>query len=352
MLITGGLMRLNFSLDRQEIKKNIESVVNFLNKNHLDAFYISSTDRFLNEYVPLENCHRYYVTGFTGSTANVLLTAKGKVHLFVDGRYHEQADKEVDPTLVTSEKCPMTVSITGAFLERMKELGIKSIAVEGERTSKSFEEELSKIALLHPFDEEELSAVISFHKPATPSIIQAVSLNITGQTVKEKLGKILLPEEAMLVTALDSLAWLSNARGFHLPHQSPFLGVGLALNNILHVFVDPGTTITEEVKKNSALYFHYVNVSQIKETMMELKRRSNIEKVYYNPTQLSGAQYRLLVDVFGEKILRERRNGITEMHALKNDAEVQHMKDNFLKASKVVFDSITWTKKNCVQERR
>lgn len=345
-------MHSNFNLDVTDIKKNIENVVNFLKKTNLDAFYISSTDRFLNEYVPLENCHRYYVTGFTGSTAQVLLTAKGKVHLFVDGRYHEQVDHEIDPQIVIAEKCPMTISITAALLDKMKELNIKRIAVEGERTSKSLEEDISKIATLCPYDNEELSNIISFVKPSAPSMIRAVPLNITGQIVKEKLEKILASQEAMLVTALDSLAWLSNARGFHLPHQSTFMGVGLALNDTLHIFVDPATTITEELKKNAALTFHFVTVSQIKEAMLKVKSESSINKVYFNPAQLSGAQYRLLVDVFGEKMLCERRYGITEMHAIKNESEILHMKDCFMKASKVVFDSITWTKKELRSGRR
>jgi len=338
-------MRSNFNLNSVQIKKNIEDTALFLKKNNLDAIYISSTDRFLNEYVPLSDCHRYYVTGFTGSTAYVLLTAKGQVYLFVDGRYHEQADKEVDPLLVTVEKCSLTMPLTGAFIEKIKVLGLKTIALEGERTSKSFEEDLSKVALLKPLDEEELGKVISFEKLPPVGLISEVPLRITGQSVKEKLEKILLPDEAMLVTALDSLAWLSNARGYHLPYQSPFLGVGLALNNVLHVFVDKEAAITDELKKNSSLNFHFLNVSEIKETMMKIKNSSSIQRVFYNPAQLSGAQYRLLVSIFGEKQLLEKRFGITEMHALKNEAEMAHMEESFLKASKVVYDTIVWTKK-------
>ncbi len=337
-------MRSTFSLSVQEIKKNIEIFVEFLKKHHLDGFYVSSTDRFLNEYVPQENCHRYYLTGFTGSTANVLITDQGKVHLFVDGRYHEQADKEVDPTLVIVEKCPMTMSPNTALIEKIRELALRTVGVEGERTSKAFEEEIGKVATVQPYDHEELGSLISFRKLPSPGEIFPIPLSIAGETVKQKLERILVPGEAILVTALDSLAWLSNARGFHLPHQSPFLGVGLALNNILHLFVDPGTPIHHDLKNDSSLKFHFVTVSQMKEAIEDIKRTYIIDKVYYHPGQLSGAQYRLLKSVFGEDILAEKKFGITEFHAFKNEAEVRHMKEAFLKASKVVHETISFIK--------
>ena len=56
-------------------------------------FYVSSTDPYLNEYVPPSWCRRYDFTGFSGSTGQMLFTPSLRVKLFVDGRYHEQADQ-------------------------------------------------------------------------------------------------------------------------------------------------------------------------------------------------------------------------------------------------------------------
>lgn len=337
-------MRASFSLTQNDVRQNIESLVAFLKKHQLDGFYVSSTDRFLNEYVPLENCHRYYFTGFTGSTAHILVTAQGKVHLFVDGRYHEQADKEVDPALVTVEKCSINTSISLALVAKIKELSLSTVGVEGERTSQSFEEDIARVTSLRHFDHEELLGVVAFKKLPVPGEIRAVPLSIAGLNVEEKLEKLVLPGEAIFVTALDSLSWLSNARGFHLPHQSPFLGVGLALNSMLHVFVEPGTPIHQDLMDNPALQFHHVEVSKMKATLEEIRKTYVIEHVYYNPAQMSGAQYRLLKSVFGETLLREKKYGITEAHAYKNEAEIAHMRESFLKASKVVFDTVSWAK--------
>ena len=73
----------------------IEHIKEFLNKNDLDGLIINSTNEFLLEYNMLNQNARYFLTDFTGSTGDVLFT-KDKIYLFVDTRYHEQADNEVN----------------------------------------------------------------------------------------------------------------------------------------------------------------------------------------------------------------------------------------------------------------
>ena len=62
----------------------------------IDYLLVNSTNEYLVEYSELSENARYTLTGFTGSTGDALVT-KDNVYLFVDGRYHTQADKEVKP---------------------------------------------------------------------------------------------------------------------------------------------------------------------------------------------------------------------------------------------------------------
>ena len=96
-------------ISNDQIKKNINALKSFMKSKKLDSFYLSSSDIFLNEYVPLADCHRYYVTGFTGSTAELIVPVEGRAILFVDGRYYEQADIEVDPSIVHVCKVPSKI---------------------------------------------------------------------------------------------------------------------------------------------------------------------------------------------------------------------------------------------------
>ena len=65
-----------------------------LNDLNLDYLLICCTNEFLVEYPALSENARYTLTGFSGSTGDALMT-KDNIYLFVDGRYHTQADNEV-----------------------------------------------------------------------------------------------------------------------------------------------------------------------------------------------------------------------------------------------------------------
>ncbi len=60
----------------------------------IDYLLVNSTNEFLVEYSELSENARYTLTGFTGSTGDALVT-QDKIYLFVDGRYHTQAEQEV-----------------------------------------------------------------------------------------------------------------------------------------------------------------------------------------------------------------------------------------------------------------
>lgn len=65
-----------------------------LEKLNIDYLLVNSTNKFLVEYSELSENARYKLTGFSGSTGDALITKEG-IYLFVDGRYHTQADNEV-----------------------------------------------------------------------------------------------------------------------------------------------------------------------------------------------------------------------------------------------------------------
>lgn len=66
---------------------------NLLEELQIDYLLVCSTNEFLVEYPSLSENARYTLTGFSGSTGDALIT-KDSIYLFVDGRYHVQADNE------------------------------------------------------------------------------------------------------------------------------------------------------------------------------------------------------------------------------------------------------------------
>ena len=67
--------------------------VQILKNLSVDCLLVNATNKYLSEYPDLSENARYTLTGFSGSTGDALITKDG-IYLFVDGRYHIQADLE------------------------------------------------------------------------------------------------------------------------------------------------------------------------------------------------------------------------------------------------------------------
>ena len=125
----------------------IKKLREFLKQEKLDYLLINTTDEFLVEYNEISNCARYFVTGFSGSTGDVLLS-KDKIYQFVDGRYHEQADKECDLKTVTVVKLQLGQTFLGELTERIS--SGSSLGVVSKKISLNFYKNLkTKLSKKH-----------------------------------------------------------------------------------------------------------------------------------------------------------------------------------------------------------
>ena len=103
-----------------------------LQKSQLQGGLVRSTDCYLNEYVPTEQSRRAYLTGFTGSLGDVLVSAD-KAILFVDGRYAIQAKAEAPDFKV--RVLPLGQSIESAWITELETWGKVKIGIETDRVS-------------------------------------------------------------------------------------------------------------------------------------------------------------------------------------------------------------------------
>lgn len=335
-------------LEKNQIKSNISNLHKMMEKHKLDAFYVASSDIFLNEYVPLEDCHRYYVTGFTGSTAEVLVVKNGKVKLFVDGRYFEQADLEVDPKLVEVVKVELNAGIKNVLLKTIADLKIKKIGAEGERLDLSMLGELNKLSNVQLFNQADMNSVIDFKKLSFDIKIHQIDESLTGESTASKLKRILKPNEAMFLSTLDSIAWLTNLRRYELPNQSTFRAKAIATYDRVYLLLE---NLEGEIKSPSIEYYlgSFSNLSVFLADIFLINRlvegeHLEIDKVIYSDTAANASDFTELVKFFGAEKLVNKREGLVPFHALKNEVEINAMKSSFNKADTAIFNTINWVK--------
>lgn len=333
-----------FTLKQSEITKNIQNVKAFMQDNNLDAFYVSSFDPFLNEYVPMDDCQRYYVTGFNGSVAETLFYKDEKVRLYVDGRYHEQADLQVDLNEVEVVKVAQNQSITSAMLNDVKKLKPSNIGIESARTSLKHFEELKDLTKVESFNGD-IDKVIQSNANKEYNPIKHIEAKYRGPNTKEKLERINLnSDEAYFVSAIDSVSWISNCRGYHLPHLSSILAKGLVLKDRVVLFKDDSIELDASVAENKEVEFH--SLDKMESILSDLHKQYSLSEVKYQSSMLNANDYQILLSVFTNSVLKSDANGLIPFQSIKTADELQVIEDSFERSNKAVFNTIKWVKES------
>jgi len=337
-------MAKKVNISKEQVKKNIENLQAFMSKENLDYFYISSFDNFLNEYVPMSDCHRFYVTGFSGSVAETLVPKSGKVKLYVDGRYHEQADLEVDLNIVEVVKVPANTSLSSAMISDVESISPKTLGIESQRTSLNTFKKLSSLSKVTSYLNE-LNEVIDFAITPKFSPIKFIDKKYRGSDTSEKLKKILGDsDDAYFVTSIDSLSWVTNCRGYHLPNLSSFLGTALVTKDKAFVFVDKSIDLDDSVSQAKSVEFIKFSPEEFEKTIDYISLNNKIDNVFIDPSMTNAALYQSLINVFGDAKVVEKEGGLVNYHSVKEDAEIVEMKRGFNLADTAIYNTINWVK--------
>jgi hypothetical protein len=262
------------SLSPADISRAITLVQQNLAAN--TALYISSSDHFLSEYVPLADCLRYYVTGFTGSTAEVLVTAT-EIFLFVDGRYHQQAEQE-QHELVTVEKVPFGTNLESAMLEKLSALQIEKVQLVAQRTPYQLYEKLVPNYNLEFYDIDQLNSEIGYSFNPTYRTPYLLKQQQCGESSREKLQRLFTGNSsaAYLLCATDQVSWITNLRGFHAPYQSFIQAKALVTAEHIYLFNSGGFSLgAQETQDGNVDIYKYTRTIYRRE-VRTVKKSSGI----------------------------------------------------------------------------
>ena len=347
-------------LTQSSIKRHKETLQKLMGDKGLSLFYISSSDPFLNEYVPMEFCPRYYFTGFTGSAAEVLLPSSGRVKLFVDGRYHEQADQEVDHKLVEVMKIK-DQGLKESLLEHIPQ-GV-SLGYHAQRTPLSFAQLMEKKTKNMEAWDELLEKLISLPSPSSLPPVENLEAKLPISSFREKRQRIFSGEEGggfkksegLYLNALDQIAWISNFRGYHLPNLSCFLGRAIVTSKELHLFVDPQVEFKNFQQKDSDIHIHTVPSGQLLATLKKIKQThstfNSLTTLCYEPETLNASDYQTLVNTFGKDRLTPKPGGLIPYMSIKDESEIALIKNSFNKSNRAITNVLRWIRSSMEQER-
>lgn len=205
----------------------VNKIREFMNEQGINYLLVNSTNKYLVEYAPLEENSRYFLTDFTGSTGDVLVTPD-TIYLFVDGRYHIQADLEVDHNIVTVVKLQTGQIFLDELVKKIppdETLGVFS----KKNSQKRVEYLQDKGLILKLLAKDPLDKDISYDNSSIKSV--------DGVPVEEKVKGIDYGG-AVLITNLEEVSYLFNLRDFSQNYSSKIQGKAVIIGGRARLLED------------------------------------------------------------------------------------------------------------------
>jgi len=218
----------------------------------LQALIITHSDAHSSEYISERDERLAFVSGFTGSAGTALVTLN-KALLWTDGRYFTQAALELSKEWELMKSGEKDVPTLEKYLADLAESWRSSAGPEngGEETSAKraktqfavgVDAEFASIRLCERI--QQTSDALSIHlifpslvnqvwdwrktRPLPkPSTITILPLEATGRSVEDKIVSAVTKMrtekcDTLVVSALDDIAWMLNARGAEIPFNPVF----------------------------------------------------------------------------------------------------------------------------------
>jgi Xaa-Pro aminopeptidase len=363
------------STNSQAVQAKFAALHLLLQEHRLNAYLIPSADEHLNEYLPEAKRRRDWISGFTGSAGD-LLVGQDQAWLFVDSRYHEQAELEVDRSLIQVSKLgleeqktleetleelgkeaiktgttfqlgfdPFTIAITQfrSLQQRLEPWGIVLVPLT--------ENLVDRVRLQHPWAETEPLPAFAdsklFYLPDAA----------TGEPIQQKLKRVREEiqksnAEFLPVTKLDQIAWLYNLRGWDVPYNPVFIAYTVITQDSAFLFTNL-ERINPELRQLLQEQITLLPYEQYVETLKSLVGRSPC-RVLLDPQRTTMGTYQTLTseEVKTTCQLVETSNPIEGMKARKNSVELEQMRLANLKASRAKTRTLKWLSDRVAQKQK
>jgi Xaa-Pro aminopeptidase len=299
-----------------------------LSQHSLNALIVPSEDAHQSEYVAAQDKRREFISGFSGSAGIVIITP---VHalLWTDGRYWDQAKQQLDAGWTLMQTGTAGVPSIGEWLRSnvTESVGFDAALTSvssfrrlcgelqnGPCTLTATHSNLVDLVWASPEFEHLRPQIVS-----SPLSVHPISR--AGRSVDSKINDVrsqLVSNscDAMIVSALDSIAWLFNLRGFDIPFNPVFFAHALITSTSAVLYID-SDKITAEVREHLQLasatirpYSEFINDVQ--------SMNDRYSKVWIDPDTCNVAVHSVLKagSVF------ERTSPLVLVKAIKNDIEL------------------------------
>ncbi|MBQ2658137.1 MAG: aminopeptidase P family N-terminal domain-containing protein [Erysipelotrichaceae bacterium] len=301
------------------IKRRLTVLRSAMQKEGIDLYYFNTSDYHMSEYVPEYFRTIEYFSGFTGSLATLLVSMED-AWLFVDGRYHTQADLQCLKYDIKVVKLG-TQGVMEPLEFIRKNFADKTIGLDGKRTSIRFAKELIRNGIFVK-SVDIYSDLIENRAPLSKGPVYELPVEYTGLTRKRKIEMIrhVLKDRVHIINNLESIAYLLNLRGNDILHTPVFMAYLVFINNDVYLFTDLerfSEEVLDHLYEDGVIIRPYASYYSFLETIRGKKILIDETKVNYE-TYVNIAK--------GHNTIQHMRSIVEDMKAIKNPIEQRNVR--------------------------
>ena len=328
-----------------------------MEQNGIDYWLVPSSDYHNSEYAAPFFQARAYFSGFTGSSGT-LLVGKTDACLWTDGRYFVQAAAQLEGSGITlmkmmEEGVPTLTEYLQAEMKEGETLGFDGMTLPAETGVKLAQNLRDKqIRIVYGKD---LAGEVWQERPALPAGKAFVlDDSYSGRTFREKLedvrGKMLLMNTGVyFLSKLDDICWLLNLRGSDVECNPVVLSHLLITAGRVFLFIQEAALsddVTDYCVANGITIMDYhktvQNISGFRPDADVLFDRKNVSYTMFMTLQR-------IATGNGKKLIN-RPNPTLYMKARKNETELAHTRETYLRDSAVLTEFLYWLKHDAARE--
>lgn len=332
-----------------------------LNARGVDGVFITAQDAFLSEYNVPANNQRYALSNFSGSTGDgIFLAARARAAflLFVDGRYHLQADQQTNLAWVEVIKLDLTQTLEDGLLDWVRTVPGTGLvlALDGARTTWKRFIQLQEACAERGFRLEvwlndEVSTALELPGWTVNRPVYTLPVGATGRTPGQNLTALYrqLPEglhwatTCILTCMSDDVAWLLGARGFHMPHASSFLAHAFILGRDLVLYLPLGvesTPVDLGVDPDCRVILVRGDLTELQAVLAAY----TVTDICFSERAMNALLPNLTAKIWPTATRHSEYFGLELLRAQKTPEELAAIRSAFLKSSRAIARTLRWVK--------
>lgn len=335
------------------IQKRLHLLRQKMKEAGVTVYVVPSTDCHESEYVCEHFRARAYITGFTGSAGTAVITMED-AGLWTDGRYFIQAQMQLQGTGFCLFRMgePGVPTVEAYIREHLAEGGVLGFdgrvmgAFRAEGLVKIAEEKEAGLLVT-----EDLIGAVWEDRPEIPDAsVFLLDECYSGESTQSKQKRIRTEMEKAgadihVIASLCDIAWLLNLRGRDIPGVPVVLSF-LSMTRDTCTWYVRRSAVTEEI--GSYLKGNGIRVKEYEEIYRDLEQMKPGQKIMIDRKNVN---YRLLTSIPKEVCLVDGSNPSELMRAVKNETELENLRNAHLKEGIAFTKFMYWLKTSIGKEK-